>query len=152
MGSLLALLLAVRIWSDAPPVVTVGVDPAFWDVAVQGGDAWNLAVDFAYVEGCGNGTLNVCWGDPAIYQPGWVSGYLPDEHLIMVWIPDLFTPAVACHEFGHALGLWYERYDDLSCMHWSLPSHAYPDDQDLAALGIEVIWPTHDGTGGPSWK
>jgi hypothetical protein len=152
MGSLLALLLAVRIWSDAPPVVTVGVDPAFWDVAVQGGDAWNLAVDFAYVEGCGNGTLNVCWGDPAIYQPGWVSGYLPDEHLIMVWIPALFFPATACHEFGHALGLWYERSDGLSCMTQHLPQVATPDDQDLAALGVEVIWPTHDGTGGPSWK
>jgi hypothetical protein len=161
---LAALALMPRDGGAQPRQIVVGIDPAFWDVTVAGAQAWEDAgaVDFVYVEGCGAGTLNVCWGDWTIYQPGWVAGFVVDWNTIMVWMPDLFFAATACHEFGHALGLWYERSDGASCMTQHLPQVAAPDATDLANLGIVtpreqnlpvteaiVRAPLHDGTGGP---
>lgn len=160
-------LLPFQSAANDPPVITVGVEPDLWGVVLAGGQSWEDAgaVDFVYVEGCGSGTLNVCWGGALVAQgPGWVSAFTPAYNLISVWIPDMFFPATACHEFGHALGLWYERYDGLSCMTQYLPQVAAPDAQDLAALGVEAqivpveaivpeaVSSTHDGTGGPLFR
>jgi hypothetical protein len=160
IATLLFAQTAVAHEHEPAGTIVLGVDPAFYVPTMLAANTWTNTgyVAFTVVAGCGNGELNVCWGPPG-YDPSWVSGYNTDAHVIWVWMPDLFTEAVACHELGHALGLWYERYDDLSCMHHSQPSHAYPDAQDLAALGMSVPIvpeeaiippaPLHDGTGGP---
>jgi hypothetical protein len=165
--ALVALFAAIALLphdgTAQPRQIVVGVDPAFWDVTVAGGQAWEDAgaVDFVYVDGCGAGALNVCRG--VAPDTSWVSGYVSALNLIEVYIPDLFFPATACHELGHALGLWYERADGASCMTQHLPQVAAPDAIDLANLGIvapharnvpdaEVLRPPlHDGTGGPMY-
>jgi hypothetical protein len=162
---ILSSMLFLSMLTNPVPVITVGVDPAFWDAAIAGGDVWYPAADFEYIEGCGNGQVNVCWGDPALQGPGQLAGYDPHTGIIHVWSAVDFSPARACHEFGHVLGLWwygpngelvpYHRYDDLSCMSDNIRADGtlsvpYPDAADFEALGVVFpVPPLHDGTGGP---
>ena len=118
-------------------VIRVGVDPALYDIVVSGVQGWNATNLEFIVEptGCGTGDVTFCWGTA---QPDWVAWYDVGGNVIHVNAASHYamTPAVACHELGHWLGLHYHRSDYTSCMSDPSPTVASPDNYDIRNLGL----------------
>jgi hypothetical protein len=169
VATLLLLLLAMIPTTDHQYYYVVGVDPNVYEIVAAGAQGWN---DTGHVyfdvqpTGCGTGHITFCY--QGWLYPNSVAAFSL-EHAnpwligLNASLAHLFTPAVACHEFGHFLGLRYfadgsiyHRSDNLSCMtDGSLTMPAYPDTIDLTNLGWSVVpvveesvieGPSHDGT------
>ncbi len=121
----------------AQPRLTITPDPAVASVFTEAAATWTAA-GVPVTVGPGGLPVIVVWWEPGGNLACHGDGVSCPAGAIYVDGYDPWSPAMACHELGHALGLSYHRTDNLSCMtdpiQWDTP--AGPDATDLAALGV----------------
>lgn len=98
--------------------IIIGAGPTYFDAVVAGAALWNETgvVTIGVQRDCRAGEIHVCWGNPAKMEGDWIAAWYEGTSTISVFQSELFTPAVACHEIGHALGM-VKYYEDGSPWH-----------------------------------
>ncbi len=131
----LALMVAAR--PSAAQSLTITPDPAVYSVFAEAAATWTAA-GVPVTVGPGGLPIVVVWWEPGGNLACHGDGVNCPVGAIYVDGYDAWSPAMAAHEIGHALGLSYHRTDQLSCMSSPIlpTTPAGPDATDLAALGV----------------